>query len=121
MTTRRRIRVDFDLPELTPAQADFLWTFLESLASDLWDGYERELLDVENERSRPPEVNDWIAEHYDCQWTADDHEDVPVPCDADLESCPVRSLHGDERCPTCGHEPGSAAPQIVSVDPKPEF
>lgn len=62
MTNRRRIRVDVDLPELTPSQADFLWNFLEDLAMDLWDAYERELLEIENERSCPPGLeNDWTA------------------------------------------------------------
>lgn len=66
MTNRRRIRVDVDLPELTPAQADFLWNFLENLAMDLWEAYERELLEIENERSHPPGLeNDWTAAEQD--------------------------------------------------------
>ena len=60
MTIHRRIRIHVDLPELSPAQADFLWNFLDDLASDLWDAYEHDLLEVENERSRPPDPEpDW--------------------------------------------------------------
>jgi hypothetical protein len=66
VTTRRRIRIDVELPELTPAQADFLWNFLDGLAADLWDAYESEVLEVENQRSRPLEPdNDWPAEYDD--------------------------------------------------------
>jgi hypothetical protein len=60
VTTRRHIRIDVDLPELSPAQADFLWNFLDDLASDLWDAYEPELLEIENQRSRPSDSEpDW--------------------------------------------------------------
>jgi hypothetical protein len=64
VTTHRRIRIDVDLPELTPAQADFLWNFLEDLATELWDAYESELLEVENQRSRPlePEYDSTVAD-----------------------------------------------------------
>ena len=68
MSARRPIRIDLELPELTPAQADFLWTFLDDLASELWDAYESELLEVEEERSRPPDFSN--------DWTADDDEDL---------------------------------------------
>jgi len=66
VTTRRRIRIDLELPELTPAQADFIWNFLDGLAADLWDAYQGELLDLEYERSHSLEpANDWTAEEWD--------------------------------------------------------
>lgn len=68
MTTHRRIRIDIDLPELTPAQADFLWNFLEDLATELWDAYESELLEVENQPSRPLQP--------DHDWTVADRDDL---------------------------------------------
>jgi hypothetical protein len=58
VSARRRVRIDFDLPELTPAQADLLWNFLEELAMDLWEAYETELLEVENQP-------DWTAAQCD--------------------------------------------------------
>ena len=61
MTARRRIRIDINLPELTPVQADFFWTFLEELAADLWDAYEPELLEIDNQRSRPDEYDADLA------------------------------------------------------------
>ncbi len=61
MTDRRRIHIDIDLPELTPVQADFFWTFLEELAADLWDAYEGELLEIDNQRSRPDEFDADLA------------------------------------------------------------
>jgi len=103
MTTRRRIRIDVELPELTPAQADFLWNFLDDLGSDLWDAYESELLEVEAERSRPPDVHD--------DWIEADYEELPAGPDAPAQAtCPFRSLHGDGSCPTCSHH-----------EPDPEF
>jgi hypothetical protein len=64
VTARRPpVRIDVTLPELTPAQADCLWNLLETLAADLWDAYEPELLHAEDQRSRPPEVeDDWTPE-----------------------------------------------------------
>jgi hypothetical protein len=41
-----------ELPELTPEQADFLWNFLEDLASDLWDAYENDIDQLEYAFSR---------------------------------------------------------------------
>jgi hypothetical protein len=34
------------LPSLTPQQADLLWTFIQELATTLWEAYEPELVDV---------------------------------------------------------------------------
>lgn len=34
------------LPTLTPAQADLLWTFIQELATTLWEAYEPQLCDV---------------------------------------------------------------------------
>ena len=50
MTRRRPIRINVQLPELTPVQAESLWNFLEDLTSELWDAYEPELLDLDAER-----------------------------------------------------------------------
>lgn len=68
MTARRHIHIDLDLPELTPAQADFLSNFLDDLAADLWDAYEQELLAVEEQRSRQ------IGSHDD--WSDADCDDL---------------------------------------------
>ena len=46
--SRRPVHIRARLPELTPEQADSLWNFLESLASQLWDAYEEEILQVED-------------------------------------------------------------------------
>jgi len=60
VTLHRPIRIDLQLPELTPAQAHSLWNFLDDLASELWLAYEPELLAVEDEPSPQPEPdNDW--------------------------------------------------------------
>ncbi len=34
MSPRRPLRIKLDLPELSPAQAESLWNFLDDLASD---------------------------------------------------------------------------------------
>lgn len=67
MSNRRAVRIEVELPELTPAQADFLWNFLEDLATDIWDVYEPELLAFQDECSRPSEEaeNDMTAD--DCE------------------------------------------------------
>jgi hypothetical protein len=54
MSARRPVRIDFELPELTLAQAHTLWTFLDELASNIWDAYETELLKAEDQLSRLP-------------------------------------------------------------------
>jgi len=118
VTTRRRIRIDVELPELTPAQADFLWTFLDDLAADLWDAYEPELLDIENEHSRPPKID---TDSTGGDWPADDGEGVPAGTDAQLEPCPFRSLHASGFCPTCGRNFTSAARHPANDEPDPEF
>jgi len=54
MSARRPVRINLELPELTPAQAHVLWNFLEDLASNIWDAYETELLDTQDQLSRLP-------------------------------------------------------------------
>jgi hypothetical protein len=85
VTTRRPIRIDVDLPELTPAQADLLWNFLDDLGMQLWDAYEKDLLQIEDERSRLPDPEtDWTAAECD-----DLLENGPLPPDvSDGESDP---------------------------------
>jgi hypothetical protein len=46
---RHPVRINFELPELTPAQAKLLWELLDGLSSDLWEAYEKELFDLEAE------------------------------------------------------------------------
>ena len=84
MTARRQIHIDLDLPELTPAQADCLWHFLEDLATNLWDAYECDLLDLEDRRSRlhQPEID----------WTPADRDDL-------LEDDPAAAVNSDETDP----------------------
>ncbi|MBI4870841.1 MAG: hypothetical protein HY814_04660 [Candidatus Riflebacteria bacterium] len=53
MSTRRPVRINAEMPELAPAQAHFLWNFLDDLAYQLWDAYEPELLRVQDDRSPP--------------------------------------------------------------------
>lgn len=65
MSARLPVRINLQLPELTPAQAEFLWNFLEDLASDLWDAYEQELLDLEAARFRLLDLDPEITETYD--------------------------------------------------------
>ena len=68
MTDRRRVHVDLVLPELTPDQAELLWNFLENLATDLWEAYEPELLELETRRSPRPRdepEREWTADEYD--------------------------------------------------------
>ena len=83
MTTRRRVHIDLDLPELTPAQADLLWNFLENLAMDLWDAYEPELLEVEHHRSLE---------------AAPDHDSTAAECD-DLFESSTRPVNCDDPDP----------------------
>ena len=45
MTSHRSVRINLNLPELTPSQVESLWNFLEDLASAVWNEYENELLD----------------------------------------------------------------------------
>ena len=45
---RRPVHIHVRLPELTPQQADSLWNFLEDLASQLWEAYEDEILEMED-------------------------------------------------------------------------
>ncbi len=49
MSPRRPLRIE--LPELSPAQAESLWNFLDDLASDFWDSYGTDLLQLEQERA----------------------------------------------------------------------
>jgi len=66
VTDRRRVHVDIELPELTPEQAELLWSFLEKLATELWDAYEPELLELETRRSlRDEPEHEWTADEYD--------------------------------------------------------
>jgi hypothetical protein len=65
VNARRRVRINVELPEFTPAQADFLWTFLENLASDLWDAYEQDLLDLDDARFRLQHADPETTETYD--------------------------------------------------------
>jgi hypothetical protein len=85
VTTRRPIHINVALPEITPAQADLLWNFLEDLAAQLWDAYEKDLLQIEDERSRPPDPeSNWTAAECD-----DLLENGPLPPDvSDEESDP---------------------------------
>jgi hypothetical protein len=46
---RHPVRINFELPELTPAQAKLLCEFLDRLSCDLWEAYEKELFDLEAE------------------------------------------------------------------------
>ena len=85
MTTRRPIRINVDLPEVTPAQANLLWNFLDDLAMQLWDVYEKDLLQIDDERSRPPDPQ--------TNWTAAECDELlaygPLPPDvSDEESDP---------------------------------
>ena len=59
MSIRRPVRINAQLPELTPAQATFLWNFLEDLACELWDAYQPELLQLDHGPSRPEPDSDW--------------------------------------------------------------
>jgi hypothetical protein len=73
VSDHRRIRTDFDLPELSKAQAHALWCFFEDLASDIWDTYQLEVLDETNlDQSRVRETEDCISGHYDCDSSDDD-------------------------------------------------
>jgi hypothetical protein len=53
---RRILRFELEL-DLDPQQAHFLWDFLETLAGQVWDAYEGEILDqgLEHPRSTAPE------------------------------------------------------------------
>jgi len=51
MSARPRVHINLELPELTPAQADSLWSFLENLASEIWNAYENEILEAQEEPS----------------------------------------------------------------------
>ena len=48
MTKRRKIRIDFELPELTPEQVSMLCDFLDDLCSDLREAYDNEIFDIES-------------------------------------------------------------------------
>jgi hypothetical protein len=52
MSPRHPLRINLELPELTPVQAESLWSFLDDFISDLWDAYETDLLQLEEERAR---------------------------------------------------------------------
>ena len=56
--SRRPVRVNVQLPELTPAQAGALWHVLEDLASALWDAYESDILELEDYLSPAFEPHD---------------------------------------------------------------
>lgn len=47
--SRRVFRIQFDLPNLTPAQADLLWNLFDRLAERLWEAYETEILDSDSQ------------------------------------------------------------------------
>jgi len=55
--SHRHVHITVRLPELTPEQADSFWNFLESLASQLWDAYEEDILQVEDSFSTPIEYD----------------------------------------------------------------
>ena len=63
MTKRRPIRINVELPELTAAQADFLWNFLEDVASALWEAYEADILDLEEAFSREAHDDSAVDEY----------------------------------------------------------
>lgn len=85
MTKRRPVRINVELPELTAAQADFLWNFLEDIASALWDAYEADILDLQDAFSREAQ-DDSTADEYEAHL-----EKLAAPCDpvSDPESDPV--------------------------------
>ena len=58
MSTRRRVRIEVELPDLTPTQAEFLWNLLDDLASELWDAYETDIIELENTFSREVHAGD---------------------------------------------------------------
>jgi hypothetical protein len=54
----RSRRIEWNLPPLTPAQADLLWGFVQDLASKLWEVYESELLsEVEDLHACPTDLD----------------------------------------------------------------
>ena len=70
MPSHRNIRINLNMPELTPSQAESLWNFLEDLASALWEEYESELLDCQDQDAHVSEDScadghrDATADHY---------------------------------------------------------
>jgi len=55
---RHSVRINFELPELTPAQVKALWNFLDDLSCDLWEAYENELFDLEAETFHAAQPDD---------------------------------------------------------------
>lgn len=49
MSLRRPVRINFQMPELTPTVAHFLWNVCETLAFHIWEAYNTEILDIEQE------------------------------------------------------------------------
>jgi hypothetical protein len=42
----RRLRIDLALPDLAPAQAEFLWSLFDQLVQEIWQAYELDILDA---------------------------------------------------------------------------
>lgn len=68
MSKQPPVHINVDLPELTPAQARFLWKFLDDLAADLWNAYEPQMLD-EDDQPKP-------TSEEDTEMTAEDWLDI---------------------------------------------
>ena len=66
--SRRPVLISVRLPELTPVQADSLCNFLETLASQLWDAYEEDILQVEDSFSTT--IQDDPPPHPDDEYEA---------------------------------------------------
>ena len=69
MTNRRPVRINVELPDLTASQADFLWNFLEDIASALWDAYEDDILDLQDVFSREAQ-DDSAPDEYEAHLEA---------------------------------------------------
>jgi hypothetical protein len=97
---RRPIRINAELPELTPTQVKSLWNFLDNLATELWDAYEPELLNLENEHSGRDE--------FDSERNTDEYHNIQLEKDA----CPLHPWNNSETCPACDEQPNSAARKL---------
>ena len=75
MTRRRPVRINVELPDLTAAQADFLWNLLEDITSALWDAYENDIIDLQDAFSCDSH-DDSTADEYEAH-----PEKLAAPCD----------------------------------------
>ncbi len=114
--TRRILRINAPLPELSPVEAGLLWNFLENLSSQLWEAYEDELLDLEREcESQEERARLLDAERYDSECD----QEPPIARHTHNTSCFLKSRHGNVQL--CRRKQHCTATSRRTSDADPEF